>query len=191
MLANVERVQMKSELAYFAQQRTEVGMRQPLSAIRLQAFLDEQQILFELRDICVSRRSAHDLAALLQPMKHIRKEPAIALSVIVRSPRQMHSWNRPFVALKPVEKFRGNSSLPPRRAEAIAERFHIVEILTQDQGSRHGQSAANTIRLDQRISVAVATDPGSKLHDVGDRIFVERKRVNVAESFDDFVVDSG
>src|SRR5579863_2967131 len=111
-------------------------------------------------------------------MKHVRQKTAIAFGLIVRSPRQVHARNGALVVLQPLEKFRGNGGLPARRTESVAERFYIVEILAKDEGSRHGQGAANAVRLDQRIAVAIAANPRSELHDVGDRIFVQGKRVN-------------
>ena len=41
MLADIERVQVKSEFANLAQQRTDVSMGQAFSAVRLQAFLHQ------------------------------------------------------------------------------------------------------------------------------------------------------
>ncbi len=105
-----------------------------LSAVRLQAVLHQQEILFELGGAAIGRGSVDGLAALLQLVKHVGKKAAIALCRVVGAPRQMHAGNafvrsasgatavrvkRPFGGAK---NSAGRSMLPRRRGTRAGSR---------------------------------------------------------------------
>ena len=79
--------------------------------------------------------------------------------------------------------------MPPRRTKPVAERFNLVEIFAQDQGSCRLQRAANAIGFDQRVAVAVAANPGAELNQIRQSIFVELQTVDFAERFHDLGIN--
>ena len=67
--------------------------------------------MLEFCGAAVSSGAVNRVASLLQLMKYVRKEPAVALNTIFRSPGQVHSGNRLFVALQAPQEIVGDSSL--------------------------------------------------------------------------------
>src|SRR5215472_10628989 len=93
MLPNVERVKMESELPDSSEERRNVDMGETLSVIRLQARLDQHQILLELLGAAIALRSIDGLASALQLVKNIREESPIAFSFVLWPPCEVHAEN--------------------------------------------------------------------------------------------------
>src|SRR5438309_7894686 len=73
--------------------------------------------------------------------------------------------------------------------QAIAERFDLLKVFAEDEISSHLQSAAYAFRLDQWIAIAVSSDPGAKLHQVGQRAFLDLNSVDLLKRLRNFCVD--
>ena len=87
MLADIERVQMKSELADFAQQRADVGSRQTFSAVcDAGCFAPAKDRARTRRRRCSAAERQRPVAALLQAVKHVGKKAAVAFRRIVQAP---------------------------------------------------------------------------------------------------------
>src|SRR5580765_326123 len=104
MLTDVERVEMKSKLAHFSQQGSDVGVSESLAAVGEQAVPYQQKILFKLRSRRVCGRSIDGVPTSLQTVKHIREKAAIALRLVAGAPCEVYALDRAFIMLEARQK---------------------------------------------------------------------------------------
>ena len=104
VLADVEGVEMESELANFSQQGRDVGVGETLSAIRLQAHLDEHQVLLEISGTAIRRRRIDRFPSVPQFVKDVREKTPVTLGLVVWSPGKVYARNRALVVMQTSKK---------------------------------------------------------------------------------------
>ena len=103
----------------------------------------------------------------------------------------MNSWNRVLVVGQAREHFLGSGGLTKRRTQAVAQGFNVKAVFAQNQCPGQPESVANAGGLDQRVAVAVATDPRAEADEGGQVSFLEAGSVDLAKRIQHVGVDLG
>src|SRR5215470_2390913 len=180
VLADVERVQVKSEFPYFPEERADVDVSEARAAVRLETLLDENQITLEFGSAGIRGDGAPGFARLAKLVEDVGKEATVFLVLVLRSPSEVNAGDGAFEELQPVEKGIGNRALTERGTDPVAQSFDIIEIFAQDQIARHGERMARAGGANQGITVTIAADPGSEVNDVGNDGLIELQSIDIA-----------
>src|SRR5712692_6045797 len=189
VLTNVERREMKSKSAHFAQNWIEHQFAQILAAVGCQALADQREITFEFAGGVVRLGIGKGFAAVTQPYDHQVQQATIEfsagnprlarrlvahLSVIVREPRS--------------DGFR-NRHLTAGSAELIRSAFQFRDVVGKDRVPGSLQRFTRGAGCDEGIAIAVAADPGPEGEKSGKVAVVDIEIVDLAKRLGEFVVN--
>src|ERR1700734_2855631 len=104
--------------------------------------------------------SARALAAVLQPVNHKRQKAPVMFYRIAWPPEHCGTWNGSLIMRQPVKNLFRGAGLPRGRTQAVAQEFDTADVFAQNHRARRFQGVFHASGLNQRISIAIAADPG-------------------------------
>ncbi len=183
MLADIERVQMKTKSAQLAQERIKQQFGQPLPAVFSQARAQQQEIALQFLRSRVGVRAARLVAREPHANPHeIQKMPVEFRLRNPLSPRRLCVHPRLIRFHRGLQLCR-TARLAQRRAEFVNQPLDLYTVMFQDHISRQRERSHRAVRLDERIAVAIPADPRTEMQQLRKLFVIQRASVNLQIRF--------